>query len=35
VEASGLHDLLYTGFSSVTHGMIHALCMIIWMILFV
>jgi len=26
VEASGLHDLIYTGHSSVTHGMIRALC---------
>jgi len=26
VEASGLHDLIYTGYSSVTHAMICALC---------
>lgn len=26
VEASGLHDLLCTGYSSVTHAMVRALC---------
>ena len=26
VEASGLHGLIYTGYSTVTHAMIHALC---------
>jgi len=26
VEASGLHHLIYTGYSSVAHAMIHALC---------
>ena len=26
VEASGLHGLIYTGYSSVTHAMIRALC---------
>jgi len=26
VEASGLHGLIYTGYSSVSHVMIHALC---------
>nr|ABN06110.1 IMP dehydrogenase/GMP reductase, related [Medicago truncatula] len=26
VEASGLHHLIYTGFSSVTNAMVHALC---------
>jgi len=25
-EAFGLHDLIYTGYSSVTHAMIRALC---------
>jgi hypothetical protein len=26
VEASGLHDFIYIGYSSVTHAMIRALC---------
>ena len=26
VEASGLHDLIYIGYSSVTHAMVCALC---------
>ncbi|XP_024628913.1 protein MAIN-LIKE 1-like [Medicago truncatula] len=26
VEGSGLHDLIYTGYSSVTHAMIRAMC---------
>jgi len=26
VEASGLHDLIYIGYSTVTHAMVHALC---------
>jgi len=26
VEAYGLHGLIYTGYSSVTHAMMHALC---------
>jgi hypothetical protein len=26
VEGSGLHDLIYTGYSTVTHAMIRAMC---------
>jgi len=26
VVASGLHDLIYTGYSTVTHAMVRALC---------
>jgi len=26
VEASGLHDLIYIGYSTVNHAMVHALC---------
>jgi len=26
MEASGLHDLIYTGYSTVTYAMVRALC---------